>query len=127
MNFPRTRVALEVYDYPGDLEEISRQMHIAPTTTQEGDPGRSEARRWSIASGVSESRPIEEHIDALLEKIHPHASELRNISTIARCRLSAGLEYTELNPEITFRPDILRKIADLGVELWLDIYNLSED
>jgi hypothetical protein len=121
----RTRVALVVYDYDDNFDQLTDFLKIQPTAVHEAAPGR--VRLWELRSGISEPEPLEDHLDDLLEKLRPSAAQLSELSKKYRCKISVGLEYYELNPEIELGHEALQSLAELGVSLWLDIYNLSED
>jgi hypothetical protein len=123
--FKRTRVALNIYDYSGNLGSLSEELKLQPSAVYEEAAGQ--ARRWQLTSGIAENKPVAEHLEALLAKLKPSASRLKSLSTRARCRISVGLESSEFNTELEMGHEMLQSLANLGVTLWLDIYNLSED
>ena len=122
----RTRVSLLVYEYPEDFAKLTEFLQIKPTFVHEPKSGSTEFRRWELRSGVAESEAFEKHLDALLEKLAPSATQLRELSKKYRCLISVGLDYYEFNPEIDLTHEALQALADLGVSLWLDIYNLFD-
>ena len=117
-----TQVALVVYDYDDEFEELTRFLRLKPTITQEAID-RWNVRRWELASNVPESEEVEKHLDALLKVIEPSAKEIREIAKKYRCIISVGIHYNEYNPEIVLTPEALNSLASLGVKLWFDIYN----
>jgi Domain of unknown function (DUF4279) len=119
-------VALLIFNYEGDFNKLSDQLKLKPTSTHE-PKNKSEVRRWELSSGISESKKVEEHLEALIEKLKPSASQLKELTAKYRCSISVGLEYYEYNPEITFSPGILQSLGALNVAHWLDIYNLWDN
>ena len=81
---------------------------------------------WSLSSEGLESDSLESHVEALLGRLEPMASELGQLIAEQGLRpeffcywsTSTGIGGFELSPET------LRRIAELGAKLSLDVYAL---
>lgn len=120
----QTNVALLIYDYEEDFSKLTKFLGLRPTLTQEADQEHGLVRRWELRSETDESAELEEQLSILLKQLKPRQKEIREIARKYRCVISAGIHYYEFNPEIELTPETIQALADLGVKLWLDMYNM---
>ncbi len=118
-------------------EKITEKLGIEPTETRRKDEyrtigkGKHERKRinkenaWLLKSELSRSVPIEKHIEHLLNKIKPYKQNFIEIAKQYSFELTAAIYYYEVNPGINLESKILKEIAELNMELGLDIYCLA--
>lgn len=88
--------ALRVFGDPLDLAEITRAMGLQPTELhRKGDRKgpRSPPYKhdmWTLSSGLSEERPLAEHIDKLWETIRYREAYLRQLKSVANVDIFLG-------------------------------------
>ena len=111
--------------------EIGRALSIEPTETwNRGDVGEGGGPQayhgWVRASGLGEDRPIEEHLAVLLDHLVPHSHALAELlqakDRIDNAKLWVVSRSSSWNPGLSLSPNLLSALADLGVDLEIDIY-----
>ena len=117
-----TRVALLIYDYDDSFDKLTSFLRLTPSLLQEEEKGQ--VRRWELSSGLPLDEDAETHLESLLQTLQPRAKEVYEIAQKYRCVIAVGIRYYEFNPEIALTPEVLRSLSDLGVKLWLDLYNM---
>jgi hypothetical protein len=127
---PWFSVGLAIYGEDLDPDEVTRLLGIAPDRAfrrgmlnEAGRPRRF--GMWSISMrGDSTTEPdVCVAIEMLLDRIRVAPDLWRVAVTDAQTmRVSAGLKLDAFNRGLDMRPDLLRRLADLRLELSLDIY-----
>jgi Domain of unknown function (DUF4279) len=122
-----TKAALIIYEFTESFDQLSQFINLRPTAVQDAIPEKSVPRRWELASGADETAAVEEHLEALLERLERSAEQIRQLASKYRCTISVGVQFHEFNPTIELEPKIIEKLASLGVKLWLDLYNMWDE
>lgn len=113
---------------PGDRRgEVERTLGIEPDSekllTQAGTP--ASATCWVKRSGLGEEAPVERHLEVLSTLLEAHEQQFRAVRDAgAECDLFVGTFLLDLQGGFSLSPEILRRIADLGLELDFDVYGL---
>ncbi|MDV4146332.1 MULTISPECIES: DUF4279 domain-containing protein [Shimia] len=90
--------------------------------------GRKFRRRQSsfqVESGLKESDPLVDHILTLHDKLEPKAEELSSLDDRCRCAIVC-VSYSAQSMELSLSSEILRRIADLSLDIEFDLYALVE-
>jgi len=120
-------VSLNIYGHE-DVARLTQYLGLKPDKAlNKGEPlieGAAPIPQsiWELKSTLSVHSSLEEHVVSLLDVLAPHKSELVEIAKKYKTVIAVGARYNEPNPEIVLEPAVLRKLADLGVSLWLDLY-----
>lgn len=116
-----------------DSTEITQKLALQPTQTRSAGDRRDDKTVWENAlwelevhpTGRSDWDSLEDALTALLILLQPHTKTLRQISQQHAVYLwcghfSEGFAGVAGGP--TFSPQILRKLADLGLPFHLQTY-----
>ena len=116
-----------------DPEVISRELSLQPRSshrvgqakvTPRGTPlkGVHECAGWSFAFDTSGITDLSEFLAIVVEQLETHASFLTNlVREEGRIELFCGI-FADGNWDESFPRQILRRLADLSVDLRLDVY-----
>ncbi len=66
-------------------------------------------------------------VGMLLDRVSASAEAWRNVLADANARVLVGLSLDAFNRGFTLTPDLLRRLADLGLRLDFDIYAAGGD
>jgi hypothetical protein len=127
---PRFHVSLRVIDdeYTDLPEEITNQTGISPsetwckgelkprTTMQYKDNG------WELKSGLPLEASLADHVNFLLSAVGPAREQLMSFTKKYYSELACAVYFSEGSPEIHFDNDLLRQIAEMNLNIDLDIY-----
>jgi hypothetical protein len=111
--------------------EITLRLGLKPDMSWKlGERPKPSARHaykshgWIIGSGLSRQSSVAEHIEALLLKLEPAATAVRAVSLEAEVTSTLWVvqHLENWNPGMSFSHVQLTAIAQLGVELAIDIY-----
>ena len=130
----RTHVRFGVFDFGPDAAAVTAALGLEPSHAWGvGDPlpnrpgGRRQDARWEIVSPLPNSAPLEDQIDALLDRLEAH----REAVARAREQFAAGIlcaVYTEHhNPGLHLTEAALSRIAALGLSFDFDLYCLGSE
>jgi hypothetical protein len=122
-------------------EEITAILGIAPSQTWEKGKPRNPKNLntkafhpnngWAIRTEneMGEDDNIEEHIKLILEKLKPVFPKIKEIC-VSNKKIDAIIccvvVTTDANPQVSFEPDVVKQISDMGASIWFDVYALSE-
>lgn len=126
--------------YPGEIDPaaITDRLGIEPTGWQRrGEVAQPVGRLsrvaaingWFLGSrGQVDSRDSRRHIDWLLDRMEPRAEAIRSLQAMG-CRMEISCYWLSQNGHggPTLPPTQMRRLADLGIELWFDFYGPYED
>src|SRR5947207_9065115 len=126
----RISAALTLTGSGYDPDEITQQVGVTPTDTWRlGERIQNTALRhkhdgWSFSTGLQESFDLSQQVRTLLDQLQPYFAALTNCCR--RWSLEAEIEcviYAEGQiPAIHFDPDDVKRIAELGAEIDVDLY-----
>jgi hypothetical protein len=77
-----------------------------------------------IHSGLAKSSPLEDHLSALLAKLG-NAGGLRSLAGRAKMDVFCGFSSGNGQGGFTLSPELLSRLAALGVEVGFDLYPLT--
>jgi hypothetical protein len=126
--------------YPGDVDPaaITERLGVEPTTWQrrgevarrtDGPPRAATIDGWFLESrGQVDSRDSRRHIDWLLDRMEPKAEAVRSLQEMG-CRMVVSCywlsRYGQGGP--TLSAIQMKRLGELGIELWFDIYRPAEE
>jgi hypothetical protein len=127
---PWFSVSLSIYGADLEPDEVTRLLGIEPDRTHRRGMLRPSGRpydlgMWSISMrGDNTTEPdVCAAIEMLLDRIRVAPDVWRVAVTDAQTRrVNVGLVLDAFNRDLDMRPDLLRRLAELGLELGLDIY-----
>jgi len=127
----RTYATLRLIHPDLDPDTVSREMTIEPSDTQRaGEPRDSGTRRpyknsaWYLRSeGVVESRDLRRHLDWLLDRLESKSALLAGYAARGWLVDIIGVwDSAQGHGGPTLSPKQLKRLGDLGVEIWFDVY-----
>jgi hypothetical protein len=119
-----------------DYDAVTATLGIQPTEIRHAidrNAGRSGAGRvagWIYQSPLGPEKTLEEHFSYLVDLFLPRRDELRELCNRMSLRLeldSSVNSYGCQGPEMVFGPDLLRRAAELGAEIRIDLYTFDDD
>lgn len=132
-----THVVLRIY--PGDLDPttVTERLGIEPSKVQRrgvvrpimGVPKQAPLNGWFLDSeGHIESRDTRRHIDWLLDRVEGKAAALEAlVESGARVDICCPWVSRSGHGGPCLSPAQLRRLADLGIEFWFDLYDHPVD
>jgi hypothetical protein len=131
----RKRATFRVMGPALDPDKITRATGLAPDEAhRRGDPRRRgdpfREGLWSVRSSPPMPQlgnHLEDHLCWLLDRVEPHAEQLRRICEQDRLRVDFYCGYTmcQTNSGLELTAAMLARIAALGASLGLDIYGAN--
>jgi len=127
----RTYVTLRIYCDQLQPDEVTEFLGILPSKTQiKGQNNQLrinklyERNGWFLTTkDILSSKDCRRHIDYLVDKILPIKSKLQSlIDSGSKIDISCFWESKSGQGGPTLSKQQLLKLAELGVELWFDIY-----
>jgi hypothetical protein len=115
------------------VDELTKRVGLQPTEAwQVGDivpPVRFPRKfsAWRIKSRISHLEEVERHVVDVLDQIRGREAVFRDIAREHCVRMQCVGYYNEYNPGFRLEPDIVRRLADLGVTIDLDAYYFFDD
>jgi hypothetical protein len=110
-------------------EEVSDLLNLRPTKTRlRGESVSPKARLlmtqslWLLESGLSNDRGAPEHLNCLLDLLEPRALEIRALSGNFCVEFFCGFSSGNGQGGFTLDAVTLKRMADLGIALALDLY-----
>lgn len=80
---------------------------------------------WVLGSGLPVSATLEEHLESLLSVLARHADSIRSLS-VACCVELSCVVYSQRPPALYFDPLVVKRIANLGASLDIDLYCIQQ-
>jgi hypothetical protein len=116
-----------------DPDLVTHRLGITPTQAGAKGTVRKEWRGrqhrwpsggWFLGSTRPDEGPLEEHLIELLDQLHPNAEVIQGfLAQGFKADFFCGVFPNNLNAATSLTPGTLRRIADLGANLLLDIYD----
>jgi hypothetical protein len=127
-------VALRITGVKLDLAELTSRLGLSPTQTRIAGERRSATSLWTESLWEYEVRPdgavmwpsLEEGLKTLLLTFASRQTVLHTYTNEYSVFLWCGHFSSSFNGGPTFSADLLKRLGDFGVELWLDTY-LSDE
>ena len=129
---PKYHVKLRILDEEMLPEEITEQTGISPskiwykndlrpkTCIKEKESG------WELESTLHKERLLAEHIVFLLSVIEPVYVQFQNCTQRYYSQLSCAIYFDDERPEICFDKNLIIQLADLNLNVDIDIYGIEE-
>ncbi|QJE97708.1 DUF4279 domain-containing protein [Luteolibacter luteus] len=126
-----THAWLRVMGEDVDPDEVTAIVGVSPTSTQrrgnpvEGHPGKTYSRGgwWIGTEGLLGSKDARHHLDWILEKVpgkEQEFMELHRRGYLVDVCVRWDSRHGHGGPTIS--PKQMKALADLGVDLWFDVY-----
>jgi len=120
-----------------DPRLVTQELGITPesahrkgaVTLIRGVPrGRRATGVWIMSSQLPDSAFLDQHLKALLTVLEPKAKAIQELKDKGYApEFYCGLFLEDWNEGTTLSPDTLGRIAALGAQLGLDVYNVAEE
>ena len=128
----KTHATLRIYPGEIDPHEITERLGIAPSHWQRRGEIAGDAPRQRVApvhgwflysEGHVESRDSARHIDWLLDRLMLHVEAIRSLRDEG-CKMDISCYWLseEGHGGPTIPPAQMKRLAELGIELWFDFY-----
>jgi hypothetical protein len=126
---------LDLYSTTLDPDQISEWMGREPTDSwRKGDvmPKTGHIRetsRWELQTSDYFTRDLNEPLEELLEMLRPVADPLRTL-VLEHCEKASIClvgSFAEANPGLYLAKDLIATIADLGLDLDVDLYFIEPE
>lgn len=136
MDTNKTNIYLRIHDFDCDPEEITAKVSTKPTNSWiKGDiiPNRNglvkrKQSTWELEASTSGTDPVEDQMKVLLKKVDLNFESFREVIGEYKGEISIVMYlYEGSNPGINLDAVTLKKLANLGVEVDIDIYFLNSD
>lgn len=131
---PNTAYAyLSIDEFSCSVDKLTERIGLQPTNGwQIGDivpplPVPRKCSAWQLKSRRPTSQEVEHHVVDVLDQIRGREAVFQEIAKDLSIRMQCVGYYTEYNPGFQLKPEILKRLGDLGVTLDLDAYYLFED
>ena len=130
-----TKAYFNFRNFDCEPDYITEKLGIEPRTAGvAGDPhpvgaGKTIPLReslWSLQSPIEVHNPVEEHVQALLDLLEKRAEPLKEFTNKYESTLYIAIYYYEVNPAICLDKDLIKRIADLHIDIDFDIFCLGE-
>ena len=116
-----------------DPSEITQLLGIEPTESwnvgdafeRRGHTFKRRSSMWQLESGCDDKRLLEDHIEALLQRLERYRNELLDICTRYRTQIvCVSYVHQSFSFELDF--DSQRRATELGVGFWFDAYSFGD-
>jgi hypothetical protein len=81
----------------------------------------SKEHEWILNSGLFESQPLENHLEALLNRLDLHKEAIFSLSETNTVEVSCVI-YCSSAPALNFPKSLIKKFEQLGAGLDVDLY-----
>jgi hypothetical protein len=116
---------------PDAVEAITAHLGLSPSRIWSKDDPRVKGgtplgtTKWVLDSDVGKDRAWNEHLAALLPILESRQSKIRDLPEGHEATLQCVAYFRSANPGFSLSPDIMSRVANLGLELDFDIYCLG--
>ena len=129
-----TRVYLWVTDFGPDASIVTKSIGLEPTYVQiAGRPNAQFPKMtnrihcWEFHSPLSLDSHIDEHFDALLQLLEPHAAAIKTASLTFRAGINSAVYYYEnFTPGIHLSEHAVKVIASMNISVDFDLYFIGD-
>ena len=118
-----------------DYEAVTATLGVQPTKVRRaisrdaGVPGAGMHAAWIYQSPLGPEKTLAEHFSYLVDLFLPRSDALRELRERMSLRVeldSSVNSYGCQGPEMVFGPDLLRRAAELGAEIGIDLYTFDD-
>lgn len=125
-----TRVYLWVADYGEDASVVTQLIGLEPTQIKvPGQPNPNFPKMinrrhfWELYSPLPSTAHIDEHFEALLQLLEPHAANIRRATEIYKAGINSAVYYYEdFSPGIHLIENTVKVIASMNLSVDFDLY-----
>jgi hypothetical protein len=116
-----------------DPDVVTELLGAAPTTAcRKSDVTRLTTRterqgKWLLSIDHQVGMTLEAVINELLDRVTGDLMVWAELTRQFKVDLFCGLHIKEWNRDLSFSPETLRRVAERGLELGLDIYYVEEN
>jgi len=130
----QTRLYFAVGDFGDDPETVTQLLGVQPTRVwrrgqprpgSSGPPVRHEL--WALDSSVDPSESFEAHLAELLALLERAPNGVREVAQRFGAVFQCYSHFESPNPGFAIPPELVRRVAALGVGFDFDLYVLYED
>jgi hypothetical protein len=126
----RYKASLRVFSRSLGAGELTRALGEPTKSHDAGDPvsrhrpnsTRHKTALWLLESGIDETAPLDQHIAALLDRIDARRADFDAIRQECEIDIFCGIFSDGDQGGFTLEPDIIRRLAEVGLALGFDIY-----
>ncbi|MBL8131866.1 MAG: DUF4279 domain-containing protein [Anaerolineae bacterium] len=131
LNKPRTKVGFRIFAPSLDPSKVSQVLGLTPDHTHlVGDYPRDNPRynpykhgMWALHSKLLSEEPFTMHLENLLSILEPKQKQILELSEKNSVDFSCSL-FSQSGFQLP--PNLLRRIANLGATLGVDVYPSNE-
>jgi hypothetical protein len=127
---------LLIKDFECLPKEITKQIGLEPTITRIKGEYRTVGKKkrvrllnknnsWVLESDLPSATSLEEQIKYLLEKIEPYRESIISLSKKYTVEFNTAIYYYEANPGFKLDKALIKKINQLNMGIYFDIYCLA--
>jgi hypothetical protein len=124
-----SKASLRVFGDSLEPSEISAMLEIEPTKAgRKGEPAFTPLRRplgssvWILESPLADHLPLQDHFRWLLDTLEPRRKQLAEITKKYEADFFCGFSSANSQGACILDPELLSRLAKLGVEVVLDLY-----
>ncbi len=130
------KVFVRIHEFDCSLEEISSKLQLKPTNgwlkgeliPNRKQPVYRKQSTWELKASVSSDSPVETHVESLLSVIEPVKEVFKALVSKYEGELSIVSHIREdFNPGMHFDSTLIKRVAELGLEIDFDLYFYPED
>jgi hypothetical protein len=111
-------------------EQMEVIIGLPPTRSHRiGEPrskrtyrGVHDRHYYSVQSKISDSEPLEKHIEEILSMLEPRIDRVKHLASEASLCLFCGFSSGNGQGGFVLSPSLLSRLAQLGLEVVLDLY-----
>ena len=125
-------VEFRIYGVDLDVTAVTNELQIEPSISRLVGDRRDKARQWEdamwsyngfdSAQGIKSWNSLEEGLNFVLDRLWPVRSSILNYQSTYKVILWCGHFQSSANGGTTLSPSTLKRLAEFGVELFIDNY-----
>ncbi len=122
----RTYATLRMYPKTLSPEEITAKLNINPTRTSKAGGGSlgKHVNGWYLSTQEEiQSKDSRRHIDWLIDQLEPSSIQILELQkNEIKIDIMCFWESASGNGGPTLSPPKMKRLADLNIEIWWDVY-----
>lgn len=117
----------------GSSSPVSNELGIGPTNSwSEGDvnPRNNIPRKfmsWQLESGLDDTSPIGEHIEALLEILEAKSDQMQKLANSYMCSIQCVGYFPASGHGLNLELSTLKRLVNLNLNIDYDFYYVSDN
>jgi len=113
---------LRITGFGDDAETVTTAIGVSPTHSWVKKLRGKTQGQWELESPLDSAAGLESHLKALLDQLGGQSRAVAALCSKYRCTLHCAVYSEQDNPGIALPPELVRRIAELGFALNLDVY-----